>query len=340
MTTPTSSRSVCDASKPFALPDPSDRDPVSDAIRRFLENRAVPPPELCGAIVERLKVDRFDALRREAYERARQLEDAIRDLTEYSQSQMLDDLKSQEIEVVHERLAQAHENQRLRLQEWADIYRIFRGEQAAEHSAILARQEREEKLFQENWSNPAYMISFAKPSHALNSLRKQQKSFALSKDFETAARVKCEADALEQAETAGAAQRAEASLRLAYEAMGQRHRREIEAFLEHQRQREAYLEKERQHALEPIGRLIAQLETARDRDKPPNLNPRPATRNTRRPRVMRIERPETRLSVQTVRTIGEYRFADAPDPLPVPAPDVARIVPVLRARTARREARR
>jgi hypothetical protein len=335
MTTPTSSRSVGDA-----LPAPPDPDPISDAITAFFQNRTYPPPDLCDAIVERLKVDRFNALRCEAYARAGQLEDAIHDLTEYSQSQMAHDLKLQQIEIVNERLAQAHENQRLRVQEWTDIFRIFRNEQAAEHSAILARQEREEKLFQENWSNPAYMVSFAKPSRALNALRKQQKSFALLKDFETAEQVKREADSLERAETASAGQRAEASLRLAYEAMMRRHRREIEGFLEHQRQREAYLEKERHHAIDPTERLIAQLEIARDRDKPPNLNPRPVTRNARKPRVMRVKRPETRLSVQSVRTIGEYRLADAPDPLPIAAPDVAHIVPALRGRTARRDGRR
>jgi excinuclease UvrABC nuclease subunit len=340
MTTPTSSRSVGDNAKPLPLPDPPIRDALSDSIDRFLQKNTYPPLEHCDAIVERLKVDRFEALRCEAYGRARQLEDAINKLTEYSQSEMVNDLKLQEIDIVNERLGQAHENLRLRLQEWTDIFRIFRNEQTAEHSAILGRQEREEKLFEENWSNPAYMISFAKPSHALNSLRKQQKSFALMKDFETAERVKREAEALERAETASAAQRAEASLRLAYEAMTRRHRREIETFLEHQRQREAYLEKERQHAIDPIERLIAQLEIARDRDRPLNLNPRPVTRNARRPRVMPVKRPETRLSVQAVKTIGEYRFADAPDPLPVPAPAVGRIVPALRARTARRDARR
>jgi hypothetical protein len=284
-------------------------------------------------VISQLRSQTFDSLRREDYDSAEKLEAASQYLTESYQSLAVDDRKTQESEIIRERLSQARHNLRLKSKEWENIFAIFQNEQKDKKAKMRARQSEEELEFAEYWSNPAYMTSFTKQSHNLNLLRKQQRLFALAKDFESAKRMKSDADHLRRIETVTAKERAESSMKLARETMLARHRREVECFSEHQRKIEAYLARERQKAIEPIQRLVSQLEIARDRDKPLNMNPRAPSQTARRPRVMRMERPATRINP---RDVCEFRFGDVSEPLAVGGVDVAKIVPTLRTKNSRR----
>jgi hypothetical protein len=338
ITTPTSARSVegthpANASTDIpALGECDAADAVIRATTRLVRDRTIPPSSLSAGVLARLEWCTFDALRREDYTSAKKTEEAARFLTEHCRSQKAEELRSEETAIIQERLSQARHNLQSRSREWSHIFSVFQTDQGRLRAELLARHRTEELQFAENWSNPAFMISFTKPSQKLISLRKQQKGFALAKDFESASQIKMDADQLRRAETVTAEDRVENSMRLAYETMNERHRRELECFVEHQRKTEIFLRKERMRVIEPIERMISQLEMAQDRDKPLNLNPRASSRNALKPRVS-IGRPATRVDP---RIIHEYRLADAPEPLPVGAPDVARLIPGIRARAVRR----
>jgi hypothetical protein len=335
MTTSASSRSI-DENHPRNSRDlrkAEVTDSVRDATTRFLTDHTIPPPDLCGAVISELRFQIFDSLRREDYTSAKKMEAATHFLADTYQEHVLDGRRSDEDEVIRGRLSQARQNLCAKCAEWEEIFRLFQADETRQRSELLARQKEEELKLAENWSNPAYLISFTKPSPELNWLRKQQKLFALSKDFDTAAFLKSDVDRLRKIETVSAEERAELSMRLAREALLAQHQRELVCFTEHQRQIEAYLIRERRQAIEPMERLVAQLEIARDRYKPLNMNPRTRPKSAGVPRVMRVERPTPRMNP---REVSEFRFADAPEPLPVGGVDVAKIVPALRHQRVRR----
>jgi hypothetical protein len=307
-------------------------DAVVRAAARFLKDGTLPPSSLSADVLAHLEWRAFDSLRREDYISARKVEDAIGILTDYYRSQKAEDVHSDETAIIRERLSQARDNLKARSREWSHIFGLFQTEQVQLRGELLERHRAEALQFSENWSNPAYMISFTKPSNKLISLRKRQKELALAKDFESALEIKMDVDQLRRAEALTAEERAENSMRLAYETMIERHRREVECFVEHQRRTELFLKKERMRVIEPIERLIGKLEMAQNRKKPLNLNPRATTRNDRKPKVS-LRRPASRVDP---RMVCEYRTADAPEPLAVNAPDVAKLIPSIRARAVRR----
>jgi hypothetical protein len=331
ITTPTSARSV-DGTHP--LPTAAHTiSSVADATSRFLADGTIPPASIADEVLAHLYGQTFEALRRQDYAFARKTEDAARFLSGEYASQKVEFLHNEETALLHERLSQARQNLQARLQEWSNIFRIFQNEQVHMREELMARHMIEEQQFGENWSSAAYLTSFTKQSYRLLSLRRQQKGAALVKDFEGAAQMKAEADHLQRREAATAEERAEESMRLAYETMMERHRREIECFAEHERQTEIFLRKEKERAIEPIEKMIAQLEIARDKDKPLNLNPRPVPRNARKPRVKLVGKPVSRIDVKT---FLEFRSAEAPEPLSLNPPDVAKLIPKIRARSAQR----
>jgi hypothetical protein len=212
------------------------------------------------------------------------------------------------------------------------VFSVFEGERRLLRAELAERQRCEEARFAENWSNPAYMISFTKPSRTLITLRKQQKTGALAKDFETARRIKCEADQLVRAEAASAESRIVDSMRMAYDNLCARHRREVMCFEQHQRQIEAFLRKECTMAIQPLEKVIAQLVNARETGK----NNARDLQISRKPRVMRAERPVTTMSCKAVRIAAEFRCTDAPEPLQLKTIDARRIVPAF-SRNANRK---
>ena len=341
ITTPHSSRRMSDASetdgmtvddgssrqKPHSqAPEPSEED-LDTATRNLITKGEIPPSDLHGPLLQRLKTDSFLALVAQDYDRAAALDAAAARLAEECECEMYLNQKQEEEKTIQERLRCARTNLSRERERWEKIMDVFQREERADRRALAEKQAEEERAFEDEWEDPSILIQFKKASPQLLLLRKQQKKLGLVKQFADAKHVKRLADQLEIEETEGAEMRAITAMQLAHEKLVEQHRKERECFEEHEVRTRQYLEAERRKAIEPIERLIAQLEIARDKNKPTNMKPRKfAFTSTRRTRVMRTERGLTAPSPRTTRAICDYKVSEEPPKLSLGRLNVRKIV--------------
>ena len=306
---------------------PSNADELDVAEHNLITKRQLPAPELHGALLQRLKTDAFLALVAQDYDRAAALDAASAFLSESYESDAALLQKQEEEKTIQERLRCARTNLENERARWVKIMDVFEKEDKSDRRALREKQAEEERAFEQQWEDPSLMIQFKKASPQLLELRKRQKKLGLAKHFEEAKRIKKLADQLELEETDQAELRMITAVQLAHEKLVEQHRKERECFEEHEVRTRQYLESERRKAIEPIEKLIAQLETARDKDKPTNMNPRKVVfTSTRRTRVMRSERGLPPASPRTARAICDYKAAEEPAKLSLGRMNVRKIV--------------
>lgn len=318
-----------------------DADDLDRAERNLLKKGQIPPPELRAKLMQRMKTDYFDALICEDYDKAAKLESATNFLGDVYECEAYIQTKEEAARLVEERLAAAQQHLTEEQKRWKHILDVHKREYKADRRALLAKQEEERKALEETWENPAQMMQFQKASSHLLVLRRQQKKLGLVKQYQEAKRVKRTADMLQLAETESAEERAMAAMQIAFENLEDKHKKELECFEEHQERTRQFIEAEKRKALHPVEKLIAQLETARNKDKPTNKKPNSIVfKSTRHTRAVRTQKALPKASPRTTRAFYDYKGAEDPPRLTLGSLNVKRIIssrrPVSVVRSRRR----
>ena len=94
-------------------------------------------------------------------------------------------------------------------------------------NALEEEHAREMDQFEKNWADPVYLEPFNKPSARLMMLRQNEQKHAMARDFESAAELKRQADALQAEETQNARMRAVAAMKLQLASIEMRQEREL-----------------------------------------------------------------------------------------------------------------
>lgn len=328
ITTPESSRCVpedntikiCDQDdnessiRPLTFDSEEDEtDMIHRAEMLLVDRKILPPSQLRGKVLQRLKSDALEAMVAQDYDRAARLDEASNFLSGAYESEIHQQKKDEETKTIDERLKQARKTLSKEKIRWRKIMKVFRADQDTDKQALLAKQTQEKEEFEANWGDPNYLIQFNKPSAYLLHLRKQQKNLALSKNFTEAKKVKVFADKQQQLETASAEEKAIAAMKQAHMNMEDKHKRELACFADHEKRTEIYIRAEKDRVCGPLEKLINQLEHTKNKDKPLNLKPQTATfTSTRKTRVVRTEKALPPATPRTSHAISCFKGSDEP----------------------------
>jgi hypothetical protein len=156
------------------------------------------------------------------------------------------------------------ESARNALQETAAVWdrKIREAEAAAARHLedLRAAHCRESEAFEADWSDPDFLLAFRKPSPVLLQLREIERAQGLTKAFADAENTRKRASGQEREEFARATERANAAMRAQYQAMQERHARELLCVETRNREIIEQLQRERGIAVESCKVYIAALE--------------------------------------------------------------------------------
>jgi hypothetical protein len=157
-----------------------------------------------------------------------------------------------------DRCAQVREQLGEAARKWEE--RIGHWREAQEQRLVELReaQRRELEDFEHDWQDPK-LLQYNKASPRLLGLRKTERRMALFKQFESARRVKEEADALEREELAEAHRRAVAAIQIEYRNLLLKHKREMDCLIQYTQRNIECLEKTRDAHVRRMEQIIGRL---------------------------------------------------------------------------------
>jgi hypothetical protein len=179
-------------------------------------------------------------------------------LTQLQGSQVRDDDTFQNCELKR-RLSEAESRRKSIEQRWKERFAELEGRARESTETIKQRHNVELREFHDKWDHPETLLPFQKPSVSLLRLRKMQKSFALANDFVGARYFRTSSQRLKTEESREATMRAAGSMRLEYEAMIEKHRKDVEGSKQYWDRKRAELECEKAAELETNGNIIKGL---------------------------------------------------------------------------------
>jgi hypothetical protein len=163
------------------------------------------------------------------------------------------------------------------------------------------RQEVDE--FERGWQDPK-LQQYNKASARLLTLRKTERRMALFKQFESARRVKAEADALEREELADAQKRAIAAIQIADRNLALRHKREMDCLLQYTQRNVECFEKTRDGHIKPMEQIVERLTGEAAQQTPPERK-KEWLEDAALPRVSRpVKMPDTARSWKPKHGLG------------------------------------
>lgn len=302
-----------------------EEDAAQIALRNLLISRKLPPEELQPQVIRSVKTLILNALIEEDYDRASQLEDLLKYVSDNYENQASKTLLELQTKAIESRLTLAREILDKKTAEWDDIFRMFKEDQIKRRYELEEKLSSQQKQFEAYWNDPNNLLMFKKPSPKLLELKKQQKLLAMTKKFEDAKQVKKMAEKLQIAETQEAQNRAIAAMKIQYKTLIEDQNREIQCFNDHERRIEQFMKAERVKAISPSVMLIRQLEIARDKDKPTNMKPRKVVFiSNRRTRALRAESAFPPASPRTCNAMSNFRLAEEPEKLKISGINVKR----------------
>lgn len=316
-------------------------DDYTRAYRDLINRGTIPPPEYQQDMCMQLRKETLNALVDQDYDLAAKLEDATNLLTSTYVTQCRETEYNSYLTNVNSRISEIQQKINHENNKWNKIFNTFKAEQTKQREQLQQKHKDEMAQFEQNWGNAQYLMPYNKPSPQLLSMRKIQKSLALSKRFNDAKQVKERAEILQQQETEEAQRRAIAAMKNNYIAMMERQQKEMACFEEHEKRTELYLIDERGRTIHPMEMEVRKLEIERDRDKPPNLNPRKDVLKT-----VRTSRTKPRKSIlmppspRTTRAIRDFKVYDDPPKLGLTGLNVSKIMNRRSAATSLRVSRK
>jgi hypothetical protein len=152
--------------------------------------------------------------------------------------------------------------------EWGERIDNWRNAQEQRLADLRKRQQGELEMFERKWQD-GRLLQYNKASQRLLTLRKTERRMALFKQFDAARRIKAEADALEREELAEAQKRAVAAIKIKYQNLVLRHKRETDCLLQYtQRNLECY-EKTRDEQIKSMEQIVGRLTVESCQQKTP-----------------------------------------------------------------------
>jgi hypothetical protein len=143
--------------------------------------------------------------------------------------------------------------------EWTERISNWRTGQDTHLAEIQARHREDIKRFEAKWADPHYLLTFNKASPRLIFLRNNERNMALFRQFERAKKIKAEADRLEKEEAYEAQKRAIAAMKLDFQTMIEKQKRELTCLSIYIDSRVELYEKKRDESVHPIQMIIDRL---------------------------------------------------------------------------------
>lgn len=232
------------------------KEDIERAIEEMLTHNKVPDQDDIPSIRLYLEDETREAALTQQYEQGAKLERA---------SQLLDQLTATDdnalsIEKKQEEARKRHEiakqNYDKLVKEWDERIAQSRQYQQEKITELENEHKNEIEKFEEQWAQPENMLEYNKPSSQLIRLRTTEQNLALQKQFDRAKAVKLQADKLQKEEIDEAKRKAVADMKLAYQVMDQRQKREMECLLQRTQANIEYLEKERNKVITPMHSIV------------------------------------------------------------------------------------
>lgn len=229
---------------------------LQKAIDDLLKNNKPPEDDMVPALRRYIESEMTEAALNQKYEYGLQLEKATNILNQVTATDPVAIKSENKRREAEERHATAKEKYDSSVKEWEDRISQYRQEQEKRISELEQEHKRQMNEFEEQWSKPENMLEYNKPSPQLIRLRTTEQNLALQKNFERAKDVKLQADRLQKEEQAEAQKRAVVDMRLAYEALDMRQRREMECLLQHTQSTIELMERERDKCIIPMSQVV------------------------------------------------------------------------------------
>jgi hypothetical protein len=144
----------------------------------------------------------------------------------------------------------------------------WRGSQEQRLVELREVQRREVEDFEHEWQD-LKLLQYNKASPRLIALRKTERRMAIFKQFEGARRVKAEADALEREELAEAQRRAVAAIRIGYQNLMVKQKREMDCLLQYTQRSVDSFEKTRDAHIRRMEQMVGRMTLESSQQKPP-----------------------------------------------------------------------
>jgi hypothetical protein len=171
---------------------------------------------------------------------------------------------SERLTIIKQRLADA-------TQEWNDRLNRLRQDHGDRVYELENSHRSEVEKFEKQWQEGEFRLEYSKPSPTLINLRFTERQLALMKQFEKAKMLRGEAERKEKDEASCGRQRAIATMKIEFENMDARQKREMECLLLNSKRHMEVTEAERDKELKPlqilVERLTPQASPAKIRDR-------------------------------------------------------------------------
>ena len=249
---------------PKPRPEPTPRYPEDEleaALETMLKRGKLPELAMRPSVISHAKSQTVHAVIAEDYERAARIEKAIKTMTESLRRDEASLDCNQQTTHLKEQLAAAEEQHKNLKDEFDQRISQLKETENKRLDDLYERQEAERKSFEAEWSRPQTVMSFTKPSSSLLQVRRMQKSFAISHDFEQAKRLKAAGDEMQRRESERATKSAAASMKAAYANLLEKQEREVDCLIANGQRKLATLECERDRKFKANENLRTQLET-------------------------------------------------------------------------------
>jgi hypothetical protein len=192
------------------------------------------------------------------YDRARELENAEAMIEGFLNGDSTQQREQRRAKAA-EKLAVTKERSQSITNTWSDKIERWRGEQNTRLLELEEAHRQQLEEFERRWEDPVYLLQFNKPSPQVLGLRHTQANLAMLKQFEHAQRVKAQADRLERQETISARNRAITTMRLEYDFLVSKQRKEIECLREYTNRIVDVMEQDKNRELQPFRRISDRL---------------------------------------------------------------------------------
>lgn len=233
---------------------------IQEAIQKMLKSKKSPKTELWEPMQAYINTRLPMAVDEQKYKEAKDLENASKLLMQFMDPKSGYFRECQKRADEDEKYKQTKRRLRQVMKEWDAALKLQEEQKAARIKELENRQKQECAEFQNEWSNPEYIIPFQKPSAALIQLKDRQKSFAKAKLFDQAEDARKRAAALEKREVAAGRMKAIAAMKLQFENMQERHDKEMECLMIKERKEIEKVQHDREVAIRPIQIQIAKME--------------------------------------------------------------------------------
>ncbi|EAX95525.1 hypothetical protein TVAG_310970 [Trichomonas vaginalis G3] len=230
---------------------------LEQALSEVVNQKQRPMPEMRAELIKYAKNLQLDAVGIEDYDRAQELDEAIKFLEHNCE---MTKPKEEPVITVEMRIEQTKQNIQDCEEKYNNKIKEFEESTQLKMKELQSSHESEIKLLEAKVSSPDFIHEFDKPSSRLLSLREQQRIRALQKDYNGAKELKRHADQLEKEETETARRRAIRKVKILFTQLQQKHEREDECASQNWARQKTAIELEREAEITPMKQLLHQLE--------------------------------------------------------------------------------